>query len=201
MNRIKVFMMLAFAAVCTSVNAQESFSTIYAQYNIANMKSSTDEHSESTSMTSFSIGYSYNISVSPDIPFYVEVGTGLQYWTKSKDDHTSNMLALKVPVNAVYAIPVSDSFSIEPYAGLFARFNILATSKHNGETTNMFSKDDVGEHTANRFQFGFQAGVRARINESFLIGAGYCMDLNPFQEVHGIKTKMNSIDITLGYCF
>jgi len=201
MKRIKVFMMLAFAAVCTSVNAQESFSTIYAQYNIANSKSSNDEHSESTSMTSFSVGYSYDISVSPDVPFYVEIGAGIQYWTKSKNDYTSNLLALKVPVNAVYAIPVSDNFSIEPYAGLFARFNILATNKFDGETTNLFSKDDVGEHTANRFQFGFQAGVRARINQAFLIGVGYCMDLNSFQDIHDTKTKMNSIDITLGYCF
>ena len=127
-------------------------------------------------------------------------------------------------VFVVYSFAVSDAFSIEPYAGIYLRGNLIGKEKFentggwdddwddwdddwddtdwSGSTSvkdeiNLFSKDDMGDDAWNRFQFGAQLGVRARINNMFVVGLGYSTDLSNITE----KTKFNSFDVTLGITF
>lgn len=198
MKKVKAILVAAFVAVCASVSAQENFGWGYLQYNISNLKVSYSGYSDSESYNTVTLGYNYDINIMPDYDLYLEVGGAAQWYFKSKDDVTTNMISLKVPVSVMYSIPVSDNFRIEPYAGLYARFNVYGSSKEKGgESINIFSDDDMWGEACKRFQFGLHAGVRARISEQFLVGIGYSQDLNEFAE----HTKFNSIDTTVGLKF
>ena len=61
----------------------------------------------------------------------------------------------------------------------------------------LFSKDDMGDNRFKRFQMGIQVGVRARINNKFVVGVGYSQDMLNITD----HTKFNSWDFTLGFCF
>ena len=69
----------------------------------------------------------------------------------------------------------------------------------------LFSKDDMGDAAWKRIQLGMQFGVRARINQKFMIGIGYSMDLTNISKYSvlntDVTTKFYSIDISLGICF
>lgn len=132
-----------------------------------------------------------------------------------------NMLSAKVPVNLMYNFQITNSnISIAPYAGLYFRFNIIGKSKTEVNAKsgykesdaeerwedeemkidkNLFDKDDMGSKDAtwNRFQVGWQIGVNARFNDSFLLGISYGSD---FSELYK-KAKISTTSITLGYCF
>ena len=72
-----------------------------------------------------------------------------------------------------------------------------SSSGRSKDSVDLFSKDDMGDDTWNRFQVGLQVGVRARINQKFMIGVGYSQDLSNITD----NTKFHSFDISLGICF
>jgi len=72
-----------------------------------------------------------------------------------------------------------------------------SSSGRSKDSVDLFSKDDMGDDTWNRFQVGLQLGVRARINQKFMIGVGYSQDLSNITD----NTKFHSFDISLGICF
>lgn len=204
----------------TSVGSNEGWSTFYVQYNP--IKAHWEDHGEDEdySLNGFTVGYNHAFSVSKSIPLFVETGLGLQYAMYSDEvligwDNTTgedvngdvkwNVLSLKVPVNIMYKWNIPNSkVALMPFLGLSLRFNLLA----NGNTTNddydydedfnMFDEDDMGEDgTWNRFQVGWQIGVNAQFNDSWLVGVSYGTDFSEIWE----DTKVKTTSITLGYCF
>jgi len=220
-------------------SAPVGFSSVYMQYNFESEKVKAGSHSESESGNSVSAGYNYAFPISGTLPLYVEAGIAAKYVWKNKDGQKFNMLSAKVPVNLLFSYPVSESFSIEPYAGLYLRGNIfgkvkydsnydddddywddddlvddwdswgesraLASSNSGEKSLDIFSKDDMGDAACKRIQLGMQFGARARINNQFLIGVGYSMDLTNISKYTmlntDVTTRFHSFDITLGYCF
>ena len=81
----------------------------------------------------------------------------------------------------------------------------LAASDDDSKSLDIFSKDDMGDAACKRIQLGMQFGARARINNQFLIGVGYSMDLTNISKYTmlntEVTTRFHSFDITLGYCF
>ena len=199
-------------------------------------KASYKGHSESESeMThGFSLGYIESIPLG-DIPLYIEVGGAVQFFFKSKDLKNSGydydyddwedyyyyddfggssnhkqkftMLSLKIPVDVMYSFDVSDGFSIQPYAGIYTRINIIGKLKVGDESANIFSKDDMGEdNTYNRFQVGLQAGCKFRFGKKFTAGIGYYRDIAPKfykydKSGYDSSTILHGLDITLGLNF
>ena len=105
------------------------------------------------------------------------------------------MLSAKVPVQLLYKWDVPYSkFSLLPYFGLNFRFNILAKQKKedimmkaNGEivdqkkaTIDCFDSGDMGksDYTWNRFQAGWELGVKATYDSKYMIGFSYGTDFN-----------------------
>ena len=221
----------------SSASDNEAFGTFFLQYNPTWMYSKMSSGSYSASNTElihgFSLGYIESIPLG-DIPLYIEFGGAVQYFFKSKtqkgydydyDDYdwdeylyddfggSSNhkqkftMLSLKIPVDVMYSFDVSDGFSIQPYAGIYTRINIIGKEKIGDESINIFSKDDMGDDGAyNRFQVGLQAGCKFRIGQKFTAGIGYYRDIAPklfnYSE-HGAKSSVifHGLDITLGLNF
>ncbi len=192
----------------------EAFSTLYVQFNPSTIKTKSHGSSDSESCTAFSLGYSYALPLG-DIPLYLEFGGAVQWFFKSTDytdydpysgatineKQKFNMIALKIPVNVMYSFNVSESFSIQPYAGIYARVNILAKTKVGDESADMFSKDDMGDIAWKRFQVGWNAGCKFRIAQKLTIGAGYYMDLIKIMSYNEHKTHFQGFDITLGLNF
>ena len=183
----------------------------------------------------FSLGYLESIPLG-DIPLYIEFGGAVQYFFKSRDAHETgfdpayyddddwydyyddfggsshnkvkfSMLSVKIPVDVMYSFDVSDGLSIQPYAGIYTRINIIGKEKIGDESINIFSKDDMGDDGAyNRFQAGLQAGCKFRIGQKFTAGIGYFRDIAPkffkYKE-HGYDSSviLHGLDITLGLNF
>ena len=234
------------SAAAAGLMAPVGFSSVYLQYNFESEKVKAGSHSESESGNSVSAGYNYAFPISGTLPLYVEAGIAAKYVWKNQDGQKFNMLSAKVPVNLLFSYPVNESFSIEPYAGLYLRGNIfgkvkydshydggysydddddygwgdddmvddwgswgdsraLASSDGGEKSLDIFSKDDMGDAACKRIQLGMQFGVRARINNQFLIGVGYSMDLTNISKYTilntDVTTRFHSFDITLGYCF
>lgn len=137
----------------------------------------------------------------------------------------TKMLSFKIPVNLTYnwSLP-GGKVDLAPFVGLNFRLNVMGKQKfelnaeddeYNDEeymdewlegyglgttsNANLFDKDDMGskDYTWKRFQVGWQIGVNARFNDSFLLGVSYGTD---FSELYK-KAKIKTTSITLGYCF
>jgi len=65
------------------------------------------------------------------------------------------------------------------------------------DSYDVFSKDDMGDDAWNRFNVGMQVGVRAHINNMFVVGVGYTQELTNICD----HTKFSSVDLTLGIAF
>lgn len=181
----------------------QPFGTFYVEYNPTTVHYSHGGYSNNTNYQGISVGGNYFMPFAGSLG--ADFGLKLQYFFRNEDksgiETKDNMLAATIPVNLAYDWHVTDGFVVYPYAGLFARFDISAQRKiESGKSSkkyNPFSKDDMGDDTYNRFQFGWQAGVNFRISDIVTIGGGYWMDLNELTD--DIKTR--GFNIQLGVNF
>ena len=130
------------SAAAAGLMAPVAFSTVYLQYNFESQKVKSGSHSDSESGNSVSAGYNYAFPISGTLPLYVEAGIAAKYVWQNKDGRKFNMFSAKVPVNLLFSYPVSESFSIEPYAGLYLRGNIFGKVKYDGHSGGGYSYDD-----------------------------------------------------------
>jgi len=219
MKKLRVLTLVAMTAIAMTATAQvtygndyqykkekssnssysadnDAFQTLYLQYNMKGK----DE-----SINGFSLGYNYAIPIG-NIPLFIEPGIAAQYFFRSENFSgygesykiKTNLFAAKIPVSVLYEFEVANGFKLDPFAGLYARFNIFGKVKYgDGESIDLFKKFEDGGLGAKRFQFGLHIGLRARFNNKFLVGINYSADLNEFAE----HTKLSHIDFTLGLNF
>ena len=168
------------------------------------------------------VQYNYGIGIS-NLPMNVEVGLkfNVGFLGKtlnspgSQTTDNSMLMRLSVPVSYIYHFNFK-KVTVSPYAGLDFRFNLLAQTKsttttfiYNGETEkyeveksdpvtkSYFSKEDVANETANRFQAGWHLGVRVGFG-SYFVGIEGGTDFNPFWNVNKGEGKINKDKITTG---
>ena len=128
---------------------------------------------------------------------------GFGYSTYETEENWK-MASLKVPVNVIYSYQVPNTnISVDPYLGLRFRFNVYGEVEEkadgDSESYNLFDKDDMGssDDTWNRFQLGWQIGVKARFNNSFYVGVAYGSDFGEVCE----KVKVSETQLSLGFVF
>ena len=219
--------MAALLGVCASASAQftnvskpsyvadiKGWNTIYAEWNPSSIKSS-----QTYAFTGFSLGYAHAFNLSQAVPLFIETGIGVQYSfltvgqealpdepeTRSPEDKYRWYTA-KVPVEILYAwhIPNS-SVTIIPHAGINLKYNITGTvSYYSGDdNVNLFDKSDWGDDEKDmvweRFNIGWQFGVKARLGKKLMIGASYVSDFSNIWEA--AKAKISGGTIILGYTF
>lgn len=109
-------------------SASQPFATFFLEYNPTTMHTSYKGHSDNTSYQGLSIGGNYFYPFAGSLG--ADFGLKLQYFFRNEKENgvktNSNMLSATIPVNLAYDWHVSDGLAIYPYAGLFARLNILA---------------------------------------------------------------------------
>ena len=175
---------------------------------------------DSQSFTGIGLTWTKATSIMQDQPIFLEAGIGLQYsfYSESENEEYYNgfgystyeteenwkMASLKVPVNVIYSYQVPNTnISVDPYLGLRFRFNVYGEVEEkadgDSESYNLFDKDDMGssDDTWNRFQLGWQIGVKARFNNSFYVGVAYGSDFGEVCE----KVKVSETQLSLGFVF
>lgn len=201
----------AASATSASVGSSEGWSYIYAEYNPLTAKVDVSG-ADDESMTGFSLGYSKAFPITQGTPLFVEAGLGLMYVSKSDfsdvDDLNFSMFSAKIPVNLMYAFQLPNSnISIIPFAGVSLRGNISGKFTYKGEKKDkdydVFDKKDMEElgysdgKAWGRLQVGWQIGLKARFNDSFLLGLSYGSDMSEIAK----KVTISTTSITVGYCF
>lgn len=146
--------------------------------------------SHDTTLNGFVAEYTYGFNIQ-DKPMFVEAGAGVQYG--SGDDLT--LWTVKIPVNFSYAIPVSSSVTLSPFAGV--NFKINASGKYDlgeGYEINIFDNDGFD---GNRFQMGWQLGLGATFNRHFFASLQYGTDFIKLAD----HLSTADISLKIGYTF
>ena len=225
MRWIKSILAIALMGVAMSASAQfttsgrssslskpvsDGWNTLYFEWNPSTFDPDV-KGADNQNFNGLTVGLNHAFSLSTSIPLYLETGLGVQYSFYTVDDYDDEddydedeedekywMVSAKVPFNLTYAFQIpKSSITLLPYAGLGLRFNIAGQEKYGDEHTNLFSKDDMEGNQWKRFQIGWQIGLKARLGESFMLGAGYYSDFSEIAK----KIKIHGGAITIGYVF
>lgn len=189
----------------------ENYNRIYIGYTPI---MATDDDMWDDTFHGLNVGYTKGLSLNGNVPLYLEVGANVQFNMYSEEEYdyahdlTMTFLQAQIPVNVTYLFPLGDSgISLAPYAGLSAKFNILGKQKlenpdnGNSHEVDFFSKDDLGDHTAKRFQVGMQLGANITFGEKLNLGIGYQRDLTSYMEYDHEKLMFHGIVATIGFNF
>lgn len=147
---------------------------------------------------------------------YVEGGIRFNYELKSeKNDGITtklDMFTVGIPLNLTYRFEFGNSgVRLSPFAGINFKvhafgemkqswtttqsYNYIGTQTYkHSETTNLFSKDDMGDAKYKRFQMGWQVGVNLELKK-FYITFSYGTDFIKIAE------QVNTSNLTLGVGF
>lgn len=154
------------------------------------------------------LGYVYGFNVTGHTaPLSVEVGPKISfarrqdeidYWDDDRltrhEDISTQMLALNVPINLTYQHRLTVDVILAPTAGLNAKVNLLATTRCEGETT------DLMDHGGKRLQWGWNAGCGVYLGR-YYAGLRYSADLTPFATEGTSKERYQSFDLSIGLRF
>lgn len=238
MKAMKYFLTAALAVLATGASAQFTnggsssasgsgtglvkdctpYSRLYVSYNPQTIKYDFD-NVDDLSLTGFSVGYTYGLSVSKELPLFVELGARFNYSFKNEDvgeddyydegELKTKYMNLAVPVNLAYKLTLPNGkVSITPFVGLTFKYNIKAESKYEPSDEasewvdeveiDYFDKDDMDgdDNTWSRFQVGWQIGAGLSYN-SLYVGLHYGAD---FGEV-AKKTKISNWGLSVGVNF
>lgn len=189
----------------------ENYNRIYIGYTPI---MATDDDMWDDTFHGLNVGYTKGLSLNGNVPLYLEVGANVQFNMYSEEEYdyahdlTMTFLQAQIPVNVTYLFPLGDSgITLAPYAGLSAKFNILGKQKlenpdnGNSHEVDFFSKDDLGDHTAKRFQVGMQLGANIIFGEKLNLGIGYQRDLTSYMEYDHEKLMFHGIVATIGFNF
>lgn len=182
-------------------------------YSPVTLKASGNGTSISASMDAFSANWAQTMSLTDTQPIFLQYGAGLQYaWGGDKETsygttfkNTISFLTAKIPVNVLYRLDIPNTeYAFVPYFGINLQGHILgqATYSYNNvsETTNYFSKDDMGEGRYNRFVVGWQIGARLTYQRYFL-GIAYEGPITNLYKENNVKLNMSQINLSLGFSF
>ena len=167
---------------------------------------------------SISFGYLHGLSLSKNIPLFLELGANYQYtFGKTYDDGDVDefqISSLNIPLNLAFKIQFNDAVSLTPYVGPNFRINLNGKHKYTykkylnyyddryelvSESESLFGNSG---DSANRFQPGINFGIGFSYKELYL-GVGYIADLSGLykQNEDTINAKLRFITLTLGVNF
>lgn len=125
----------------STVNTEE-WNRIYVSYNPIKMvidKSGVDD----LNFTGFSAGYAKGISISQQLPFFIEVGINFLYANNTYDDDgdlmiegekvelKTTLMSANIPVNVAYKFTLAnEKISFLPFVGINLRGNMIGKSKY-----------------------------------------------------------------------
>lgn len=212
MKNLKKIVVAALLAVSASASAQftnssssSASSTSTEGWNTFGFEylpsSFSPKHGDSQSFTGLAITYTNANSLTKTIPLFFEWGIGAQYSHYSKNDFSINYVSLKVPLNLVYDYEIpGTSINLDPFIGLKLRGNVWGEGTEDDDyygDDNSYDLFDKDEGDWNRFQIGWNIGLKARFNNKFFVGLSYGSDFSEMAD----DMKINEASISLGLVF
>jgi len=232
--------LLATGAFAQSTTGTTSRFGIKAGVNLAKVHSSGDNEAAYNDNAKNNIGY--NVTAFGDFGvannFFIQPGISLQnkgvkfegtnvntvgaITTTTTNSFKTNVMAIEVPVNAVFNIPTGEAGAVQISAGPYIGFNIsgknkgtvtttVANSNNNTSATTTSSSDnDLSFGSANdkdqsSTDFGANFGLTYRNSSGFLVGANYGLglsDLTPKdRQANTNKFTNRVLGFTVGYSF
>lgn len=193
----------------------DGYSRIYFGYNPTSVSydgKTDDSDVEDFTLNGIMFGYTKGISLSQNMPLFLETGARFTYGFKSKtlslgDDGDEKIetkaMNIVVPVNLSYKFSFSENdFSLSPFVGVTLKGNILGKQKWVDEDDSVendfFDKEDMEgkDNTWKRFQVGWQIGANVDY-KSLSVGLHYGSDFSELAK----KVNSSNWAITLGYSF
>lgn len=170
-----MFLVACLVAMATTVSAQfmnsgstksgnsfggDSYTGIRLHYN-------SFEIEDADAVPSFGVTFIKGWSISQEMPLFLEAGAGISYtsgdiadpeseWWDTYDtddtgygsESTMSSISIEVPVNIGYKFELTDEFSIMPFIGVTARFNIIGKAEFKEwekiPSVTEFLKEDMG---------------------------------------------------------
>lgn len=194
---------------------EEGWCNFYAEYSPLKL-TTTAKGAEDRLFHTATIGFSYNYVIG-ESPATVEVGfeaSGSWFSERLENGDKSSLSYYngKIPLNIGLRFPVAEGFWIVPYGGLNVKWNIYGEERMryrdgSSETWEIFNKDYMVDSDYNRFQLGYQAGLKFVIGNCVSVGAAWKADLTPFSSYYDDgtrkeeKERFRGLAFTLGYVF
>lgn len=194
---------------------EEGWCNFYGEY--SPLKLVTTAHgAEDRLYHTATIGFSYNY-VLGESPATIELGfeASGSWFSERFDGGAKSSLSFysaKIPLNIALRFPVAEGFWIVPYGGINVKWNIYGQEKYTdvsgrSETWDIFNGNKMFDDDYNRFQLGYQAGLKLVIANSISIGAAWKADITPFCSYYDEgtrqeeKERFRGLAFTLGYVF
>lgn len=174
-----------FAATLPMV-AEENYQRVTVGYNAIFVD---PKGGDGETLNGFNAQYNYGISLSENMPMFLEVGAGLNFGTKKWAGETFKVLQFAVPVNFAYKFNLSDAIALTPYTGI--NFKVNALGKWGD--ANIFDEEVLD---AKRFQMGWQVGAGVNFN-AWYAGLEYGLDFIKIAK----NVSTSSLSVKVGYTF
>ena len=175
------------------------------------------------------IGYIKGINLTNRRPLFLELGGELTfshakkehhetydlgfYTITEKSEYKSTFLSIGIPVDAAYKFSFSSNdISVTPFFGFNFKVNLLGKEKdkeyeyaEDKEVEYKYSyfdsdAEEVGDDTANRFQFGLNLGVGVDLG-NFYVGYRFQPDLIKYWKNDNFEMKSHTSLVTVGLYF
>lgn len=222
MKNLKVLFAAAFIAISAPAFAQfansgsSSSSTDTEDYNRVSITYNNIDLSpdggDGFGLNGVGVDYIHGFSLSSELPLFIETGAKFTaaFHSESLDDGYEDFdmkytfMSLAVPVNVAYKFAIGEDMSIQPYAGLNFKFNVVGKIKASydgdSESWSVFDKDDMDElemgDTWKRFQLGWHIGAGLNYKQ-FYVGLSYGTDFIKIAK----KTNTGTFAVGVGYNF
>ena len=193
----------------------EGWCTFYAGYAPMQL-TTTAPHGENRLFHTASVGFGYNFQLG-DSPAYLEtVFEASGAWFTERYDtgekYNFNLYYGKIPINIAFRFNLGPEFAIVPFGGCFVKWNIYAEEVDRDKYGNwdkwiIFDGDYTYDYDYNRFQFGYQAGLKLIAGNCLSLSAAWTGDLTSFCKYYDsncrndIKEKFQGVKFTIGYEF
>ena len=194
---------------------EDGWCNFYAEYSPLKLMT-TAPGAEDRLYHTGTIGFSYNYAIDGS-PLTIEAGFEASGSWFSERDRSGLKTSLsfysgKIPLNIGLRFPVAEGFCIVPYGGINVKWNVYGEERQTdsdgySRTWKIFSGDYMYDNDYNRFQFGYQAGLKLLIANCFSIGAAWKADITPFCTYFNHdsdkeeKERFRGFAFTLGYIF
>lgn len=194
---------------------EEGWGSVYLKYAPLQLTSTAKGVDDKTfHSATFGVSYDYQLG---DSPVYIDAAYEVSgaWFSKRYPDGSKYSMDLyfsKIPLNMAFRINIAEGFAIVPYGGINIKWNIYGEEREKdifGDTYTwkLFEDNRIYDDDYNRFQFGYQAGVKLIISNAFSIGASWEADLTNFCKFYDNYSKkedtekFKSFAFQLAYCF
>lgn len=213
---MKIFKCLvaAVALLCSATSAMAQFDTdnytrVSASFVSSKLTNTESFLEDNIDPKGINIGILQGLSVSDNLPLFLEIGANLT-WLHSADDFgvggdlKTTFMNFAIPLNMAYKYAINDKVAFSGHAGLNFKINMLGKLKADGmDDFSLLSKDDMGSRDAraNIFQLGGQIGAGVHLAD-FYLGWQFQTDFMKYMEnelCDRDKSRFIANFITLGY--